>query len=117
MGSMVKRTYIGVFIEVKDENFQEIKFEDDFYKSIGEENFMYPYQGLETLNVLIPLNEDFQELLTDDSYENDFVITEFNPKNHIENFKKWFKDVLAELETYFKDFEIKYGLVSFWDEF
>lgn len=117
MGQMVKRTYVGAFIEVRNDNFQELWKDDEFYCSVVENRFITAYQGMEMINVLVPIDDKYSEICTTgEGNEDEFILTAFNPENRLENFENDFKEIIIEIKKTFPDIELKYGLISFWDE-
>jgi hypothetical protein len=114
MGKMVKRTYIGAFIEVKNENFQKLWLEHEFYEAIVEDRFMTA-ERLETINVLIPKKSDkYAEMITSgEGNEVDFIVTAFDGEGRLKDFKKDFAEIIVEVQKTFPDIELKYGLISF----
>tara|TARA_R110002051_G_scaffold308116_1_gene379542 strand:- start:27782 stop:28141 length:360 start_codon:yes stop_codon:yes gene_type:complete len=117
MGRMIKEFYAGVFIhiDVRYQDYEEIKDSDEFYENVIEENFLMPYQGLEELSILIP--NDGRYSLNKDRYE-EFYLTELNFTNLERAFKNDNKEILEEIFKYFDEslVKIKSGVVSYWDE-
>lgn len=110
MGRMIKEVYVGVYLELKDENAHEIIREDDFYCKF-EDKFIFPYQGLESQNILILHGKSRLE------YDDEHVInlTYLDLETEINAFEIDNKQLLIDVKEFF-EFELKYGVVSYWDE-
>lgn len=116
MGRMVKMLYIGAFINVVSEGFQEISKEDEFYEDFYETGiFRTAYQGLEKIDVLIPCSDYYN---FNDDYDEEFYMGSFKliePMKH--EFEHEYKDHIEKLKTKYNiDVEVMTGLVSYWDE-
>ena len=115
MGQMIKVNYIGAYIDVNSEKFQEIWRDDDFYNEVGEDNFIYPYQGLEKTDILIPNKPGFSKFIDPDE---EFVINDFSDLvGFEEKLKEEYAEQIKIVEKYFPDsVSVKSGLISYWDE-
>ncbi|AMR34184.1 hypothetical protein A0256_23390 [Mucilaginibacter sp. PAMC 26640] len=116
MGQMIKCFYLGAYLEVASDDFQEKKVEDNFYDEVSNEHFIQPYQGLEDLNILIPSVDDYKS--TKD-LEGEFTLCEsdLNLSDLAQKFKDGYVDQISIVEKYFPySVTIKTGLVCYWDE-
>jgi len=119
MGQMIKITYVGVFIIPEMQNFQEIKSSDEFYNEFCENGkFRTAYQGLESIDILIPCTNDYA-IKDQEQYYDEFFITDFSKLESIEDkFRIEYNDVILKLEKLYPNasFTITKGIVSYWDE-
>lgn len=114
MGQMVKKIYEGVFIDLSDsEDFQDVQAEDDFYNDFYDKgDFISAYQGLETINVLIPTSNAHGRQI-----EEETVITDIGRyATFIEEFKKKYQKHISLLNEYKLPFKVTFGVVTYWDE-
>jgi hypothetical protein len=118
MGRMIKITYIGAFIAPELRDFQKIQSSDEFYEEFNETGkFRTAYQGLGTIDVLIPCNSRFA--IKDQENEEEFVIGDFSELKELEEkLKTEYSETIQKLKELYVDglFEVKSGIVSYWDE-
>jgi len=124
MGKMVKQLYVGAFISTNEpfnrekvEQFNDIVSEDDFYEKF-EEKFIFPYEGLEYVGILLP-NGDYCVEIDDDA---ELVINETYLKNanlneKAERLRVDYKEVIDYLNNlYDGEVFVDSGIVMYWDE-
>lgn len=115
---MIKSTYIGAFIVPELKDFHERTNTDEFYEGFVENGkFRTAYQGLETIDVLIPTGDDYAIRDWDDKEE--YIITDFSELATLElKLEKDYLDTISSLRKLYPDgtFKIQSGVVSYWDE-
>jgi len=118
MGQMIKIAYVGAFIVPQLHNFQEVKITDEFYEVFNETGiFRTAYQGLEDIDVLIPCGNEYS--IKDQENDEEFVIYDFSVlKGLEEKLKTNYSETIDKLKSTYPNgqFEVKSGLVSYWDE-
>lgn len=119
MGQMIKITYVGAFIVPKVENWQDKTNTDEFYETfIDTGKFISAYQGLETIDVLIPSDNKYS-LKNHNDYHNEFIIDDFEALSRLSiELSEDYKDELNKLMEFFPEsnFFVRSGVVSYWDE-
>lgn len=116
MGQMIKCFYLGAYLEVSSDEFQEKRNEDDFYEEVADKHFLNPYQGLENLNVLLPSVDDYRINL---DLEDEFILTkkDFYLEDLSDKFRVDYAEQIAIVDRYFPgSVAVKTGLVVYWDE-
>lgn len=119
MGQMIKITYVGAFIVPKVQDWQSKTNTDEFYESFIETGkFITAYQGLESIDVLIP-SENKYALKNHNDYHDEFIIDDFDALSRLSvELSEEYKDQLKLLTEFFPDsnFFVRSGVVSYWDE-
>lgn len=119
MGRMIKITYVGAFIAPELKDFQEISSNDEFYYDFYEtEKFRTAYQGLETIDILIPLGDSFA-IRDQEDYHCEFVIDDFSELKELEEkLKTEYSETIIKLKEKYPNgaFSVQSGIVSYWDE-
>lgn len=119
MGQMVKITYVGAFIVPTVEDWQIKTNTDRFYEAFIETGkFITAYQGLETIDVLIPSDNKYA-LKNHNDYYDEFIIDDFEALSRLSmELLKEYDDQLKLLTHFFPDshFFVRSGVVSYWDE-
>ena len=113
---MIKCFYLGAYLQVSADDFQEKKNEDEFYEAVADEHFINPYQGLEELNVLIPSVDDYKSSF---NFEGEFSLDESDFKlSHLaDKLREGYAGQIAIVEDFFPNsVTIKTGLICYWDE-
>jgi len=117
MGRTIRIAYVGAFIVPELENFQEVKESEDFYSNFNENDiFRTAYEGLESIDVLIPAGNDYA---IKDGHEEEFIIDDFSELKELEvKLKNDFSETINKLKEMYPSgtFSVKSGIVCYFDE-